>query len=103
MSKSSVALSAKDVPVNPVVKKPQQKVTKKVAAGKVVAKVDGGEWAEKYRTGTIGRDIAEAILAGKLNNEEILAEVKKAHPAAKTTYGCIAWYRSAARKAKVIV
>lgn len=111
MAKSSVALSVKDVPiVGKVVgkipggqmPKPAPKKTAKVVKGKVEAKVDGNEWAEKYRVGTIGRDIAEAILAGKLSNEEILADIKKSHTAAKTTYGCIAWYRSAARKAGVI-
>lgn len=99
MSKSSVALPM-EVPAK-VVKMPKPKKTKKVVAGKV-AKVEGGEWAEKYRVGTIGRDIAEAILGGKLSNEEILADIKKSHKSAKTTYGCIAWYRSAARKAGVI-
>lgn len=62
----------------------------------------GNEWAEKYRPGTIGRQIAEAILAGKMTNDQILETVKKERKDAKTTYGCIAWYRSAARKAGIL-
>lgn len=88
------------VGTDPVVVSKAAKAAKKKPAKKL-AKTDGG-WAEKYRPGTIGRQIAEAILAGKLNNEEILADVKKVKTKAKTTYGCIAWYKSAARKAGVI-
>lgn len=59
-------------------------------------------WAEKYRPGTIGRQIAELILKGDLDNDKILSQVKKSHKTAKTTYGCVAWYRSAARKVGAI-
>ena len=59
-------------------------------------------WAEKYRPGTIGRQIADAIVAGKLGNEQILEVVKKTHKGAKTTMCCVSWYKSAARKAEVI-
>ena len=59
-------------------------------------------WAESYRPGTIGRQIAEMILKGDLDNEAILAKVKKDNKTAKTTYGCIAWYKSAGRKAGAV-
>jgi hypothetical protein len=87
-SKSEAVPSAKPVPMK--------------AAKTKTAKTTGGDWAEKYRPGTIGRQIAEAILAGKLTNDQILEAVKKERKSAKTTYGCIAWYRSAARKAGVV-
>ena len=74
----------------------------KAKTSKKTAKPNGSEWAEGYREGTIGRMIAEAIIGGKLNNEAILETVKKAKKGAKTTYGCIAWYKSAARKAGVL-
>lgn len=86
--------------VGPVVSKTAPKVAK--PKGKTPKKADAGGWAEKYRPGTIGRMIAEAIIEGKLSNEAILESVKKAKKGAKTTYGCIAWYKSAARKAGVI-
>ena len=41
--------------------------------------------------------IAQIQLAGVLANKDtqtILAEVLEAHPAAKTSKGCVAWYRS---------
>ena len=104
--KPAVAVAVEPIAkVDPVVVdkavKAAKSKAKKTKPAKMLVKTDGG-WAEGYRPGTIGRQIAEAILAGKLNNEEILAAVKKAKVKAKTTYGCIAWYRSAARKAGVI-
>ena len=74
-------------------KKSEAKPTKK--AGKV-------SWAEKYRAGTIGRMIADEIVAGKLDNDGILEKVKKAHKGAKTTYACVTWYKTHARAAKAI-
>lgn len=73
--------------------------TKKVEKTKAKAKVakPSKAWAEKYREGTIGRQIAELILAGKLDNDGILKAVKTKNKTAKTTYGCVAWYRSAAK------
>lgn len=75
---------------------------KKTPKSKQVKDAAPNAWVEKYRAGTIGRQIAEAIAAGNLTNEQILEAVKKERKDAKTTYGCIAWYRSAARKAGVI-
>ena len=46
--------------------------------------------------------IAESIADGKMSNEQILEAVKKSKKGAKTTYGCIALYKSAARKAGVL-
>jgi hypothetical protein len=82
------------------------KVTKTKKAEKKsktnVKKMTMSSWAEKFREGTIGRLIAEGIAEGKMTNEQILESVKKAKKGAKTTYGCIAWYRSSARKAGVL-
>lgn len=75
---------------------------KKEPKSKKVQDAAPNAWVEKYRPGTIGRQIAEAIAAGSLTNEQILEAVKKERKDAKTTYGCVAWYRSAARKAGVI-
>lgn len=68
-------------------------------------------WVEKHREG-VGRVAYELIVAGKLNNAEILEEIQKRFKNAKdadgkprkvsTTSACIAWYRSDARKAGAI-
>jgi hypothetical protein len=76
-------------------------VPMKNAEPKKVAKKDQ-PWALKFRVGTIGRHIAEEIVRGTLTNDEIVSAVKKANAKAKTTYGCVAWYKSHARKAGVI-
>lgn len=87
------------VPAKPV---PMKSKAKKSKATDAAPEAPVVSWADKYRPGTIGRMIAEAIVAGALTNEQILEAVKKERKDAKTTYGCIAWYRSAARKAGVI-
>ena len=56
-------------------------------------------WAGKYREGTIDRQIAELIVAGKLSNDEIAKTVKTKHKS-ETNYRCVAWYRSQAKKFK---
>jgi len=57
---------------------------------------------EQFRAGTIGRQIAELIVAGKQTNDEILASVKKSHKDCDTTAACVAWYRSKLRKQGII-
>ena len=75
---------------------PAKVVPMKNAKPKKEAKKDSS-WAGKFRVGTIGRQIADEIVKGKMSNDEILEAVKKAHKS-KTTYACVAWYRSHARK-----
>lgn len=89
----AVASSKSVQPMQSKVKTPESKQPKDSAPS---------TWAEKYKPGTIGRLIAEAIAGGKMTNDQILEAVKKEKKDAKTTYGCVAWYRSAARKAGVI-
>lgn len=81
---------------NPVivakVAKAKGKTTPKVEAKpEIVVKVS------KAKLG-VGKLVAESIMAGKLDNNAILALVKEKIPAAKTTYACIAWYRTKLRK-----
>ena len=95
MSEQAKAIASSKVvqPMKSKAKTPKSKQVKDAAPN---------TWAEKYKAGTIGRLIAEAIVGGKMTNEQILEAVKKEKKDAKTTYGCVAWYRSAARKAGVI-
>ena len=52
-------------------------------------------------TGVGGR-VRELIKEGKSNNE-ILEIVRKENPLRKTTYACIAWYKSDEKKKAVVV
>ena len=52
-------------------------------------------------TGVGGR-VRELIKEGKSNNE-ILEIVRKENPLRKTTYSCIAWYKSDEKKKAVVV
>jgi hypothetical protein len=97
MATKAAAVATPVAPVQPVA---EPKKTKKGAKPKAVAKTSN--WAEKFRAGTIGRQIADAIVSSSKTNEEILQEVKKAKKDCKTTYQCVAWYRSGARKAGAI-
>lgn len=90
----STAVSAKEVAAK---KAKPTKAAKQPAAKK--AKPKG---IEKFRPGTIGRQIAELIVAGKQTNDEILESVKKSHKGCNTTTACVAWYRSNLRKAGII-
>lgn len=47
---------------------------------------------------SIGKFASNLILTTQKSNTEILAEVLKAFPEAKTTMACIAWYKSDLRK-----
>jgi hypothetical protein len=87
----SEAQSTAVVPSAKAAKKSAKKSAAKPKAKK--AKGNGG-WATKYREGTIGRTIADHIVAAKLDNNEILESVKKQHKGCQTTYACITWYRS---------
>jgi hypothetical protein len=52
---------------------------------------------------SIGKYARELILAdASLTNDAILALVKQKFPVAKTTYACIAWYKSDMRKKGLI-
>lgn len=66
-------------------------------AKQVVQEVQAVEQPKVKRI-TIASQIIEMILEGKLSNEQIKNEVLKANPKAKTTYACIAWYRTKLRK-----
>ena len=47
---------------------------------------------------SIGKFASNLILTTNKSNTEILAEVRKAFPEAKTTMACVAWYKSDLRK-----
>lgn len=51
---------------------------------------------------SIGQYVRELVLEGSLKNEEILTKVKERFPSAKTTYACIAWYKTDLRKKGLI-
>lgn len=51
---------------------------------------------------TIGSFVRNEILTTELSNTEILDNVKKAFPSAKTTMACIAWYKSDMRRKGLI-
>lgn len=76
-----------DVGIKPSKAKKQAKKAKESPKAEVKAK------------GGIGKTITAAIVAGKLSNDEILALVKKTYPTCKTTYACVAWYKTKLRKA----
>lgn len=52
----------------------------------------------KVKRITIASQIIEMIMEGKLSNEAIKDKILAANPKAKTTYACIAWYRTKLRK-----
>lgn len=51
----------------------------------------------KPKAPKIGDYIKDKILNSVWNNNEILEGVKQTFPACKTTYACIAWYRTQLR------
>lgn len=51
---------------------------------------------------SIGKFASNLILTTAKSNTEILAEVKRQFPEAKTTMACIAWYKSNLRKKGLI-
>lgn len=92
----STAVSARDLE-QPKTKAKNKKA--KVAKGKAKpVKKEKPKGIAQFREGTIGRQIAELIVAGKQTNDEILESVKKAHKGCSTTSACVAWYRSTLRK-----
>ena len=50
----------------------------------------------------VGSFCKDKILNSNWTNKEILEEVLKVYPTAKTTYACIAWYRSDLRSKGLI-
>jgi hypothetical protein len=82
---------------NPVIVAKALKGKGKAKGKEVAAKPEVVVKVSKGRLG-VGKLVCEEILAGKLTNNEILDKVKKDIPAAKTTYACIAWYRTKLRK-----
>ncbi len=52
---------------------------------------------------SIGNTVRAMILANpSMKNEEILTKIKEQFPTAKTTYACIAWYKTDMRKKGLI-
>ena len=68
--------------------------TKQVVKQVVETKVE----EPKVKRITIASQIIEMILEGKLTNEEIKNKILTNNPKAKTTYACVAWYRTKLRK-----
>lgn len=64
-------------------------------AATAIAKIEG-------KASTIADVIREGLSAG-LTTDEILANIKKAHPNAKTSPACVAYYRSKMKKAGATV
>ncbi len=51
---------------------------------------------------SIGKFAKNLILTTQLSNTQILEEVLKAFPTAKTSMACIAWYKSDLRKKNIL-
>ena len=83
--------------VTPAIKPSRVKRDKKTAKVEKAGKVAKAEMPTK-KVG-IGKMITEKILAGGMTNDEILKFVKETCPTSKTTYACVAWYKSKLRKA----
>lgn len=49
----------------------------------------------------VGAQILELIAQGKLTNKEIVAQVLTDNPLRKTTYACVAWYKSQVAAGKI--
>ena len=77
------------------------------------AKVEGGDVDELYiplpkkikqvktiKTG-VGAQILYLIAQGELSNKEIVAKVLEDNPLRKTTYACVAWYKSQVTAGKI--
>ena len=52
----------------------------------------------KVKKITIASQIIEMIMEGKLTNEQIKNKILESNSKAKTTYACVAWYRTKLRK-----
>ena len=108
---------AKNAKQETIAKKPAKAAPAKVEPPKAATQVklmseaERKAWVAAKREG-VGKTAYELIVAGKLNNAEILEEIKKRFKGKKdaegkpyvvnTTMACIAWYRSHARQAGVI-
>jgi len=52
----------------------------------------------KKKPSGIGKFAMNLMVSTQESNKEILAQVREQFPTAKTTYECIAWYRSKLRR-----
>ena len=83
MEQTTPVVTTETIVVKPGREKKAKKSAKQ-AKPKVEVKAKGG----------IGKVIMAKILEGKLSNDEILAHIKKTYTTCKTTYACVAWYKS---------
>jgi hypothetical protein len=51
---------------------------------------------------SIGKYAKNLILTTNLSNDQILEKIKETFPNCKTTYACVAWYKSDLRKKGLI-
>lgn len=49
----------------------------------------------------VGDQILYLIAKGELNNKEIVAKVLEDNPLRKTSYACVAWYKSQVKAGKI--
>ena len=49
----------------------------------------------------VGKEILQLIAENRLTNKQIVEKVLENHPERKTTYSCVAWYRSKVRSGQI--
>jgi len=49
----------------------------------------------------VGKEILRLIAENKLTNKEIVTKVLSDNPERRTTYSCVAWYRSKVRSGQI--
>jgi len=49
----------------------------------------------------VGKEILRLIAENRLTNKEIVAKVLSDNPERRTTYSCVAWYRSKVRSGQI--
>jgi len=77
----------------------QAEVIEQLAAAEGVTVEVAGEIEQAAKPLGIGSFIKEYIRTTECTNNQILEMVKLQYPNAKTSYACIAWYRTQLRKA----
>lgn len=86
--------------VPPVVVDPETLTIETPAGETTEAPAEAKALPKTRRTG-VGKQILQLIAEGKLTNKEIVAKVLEDNPDRKTTYACVAWYKSQVKAGRI--
>jgi hypothetical protein len=82
------------------IKAPAGETTEAPAGETTEAPAEAKALPKTQRTG-VGKQILQLIAEGKLTNKEIVAKVLEDNPDRKTTYACVAWYKSQVKAGRI--